>query len=75
MQLFAHGPSDATAIPRPQHFLPHLNPFLYQLTQIVLEKRLLNGYIVTVVNRVQKKVVHFVLNITLQVQARFSYNF
>jgi len=35
-------------IPKPHHLLPHLNPdwfylFWYQLTQVVLEKRPLNG--------------------------------
>jgi len=24
--MFAYGPADATAIPNPRHFLPHLNP-------------------------------------------------
>jgi len=24
--LFAYGPADATAIPKPDHLLPHLNP-------------------------------------------------
>ena len=49
-RLFAYGPADATAIPKPHHLLPHLNPdwfylspFWYQLTQVVLEKRPLNG--------------------------------
>jgi len=47
-KLFAYGPSDATAIPKPLYLLRHLHPdwFLavwYRLTQVVLEKRLLNG--------------------------------
>ena len=25
-RLFAYGPADATAIPKPHHLLPHLNP-------------------------------------------------
>ena len=46
-RLFAYGPPDATAIPKPHHLLPHSNPysflpFRYWLTQFVLEKRLLN---------------------------------
>jgi len=48
-RLFALGPADATATPKPHHLLPHLNPewflpFWYQLTQVVLVKRPLNGY-------------------------------
>ena len=47
-RLFAYGPADATAIPKPQHLLPRLNPdwllpFWYQLTKVVREKRPLNG--------------------------------
>jgi len=46
-RLFAYDPADATAIPKPHHLLPRLNtlvlPFWYQITQGVLEKRLLNG--------------------------------
>jgi len=46
-RLFAYGPSDATAIPKPHHLLPHLTrlvlPFWHRLTQVVLEMRLLNG--------------------------------
>jgi len=46
--LFAYGSADATAIPKPHHLLPHSNPdwfyfFWYRLTQVVLEKRPLNG--------------------------------
>ena len=47
-RLFAYGPADATAIPKPHHLLPHyLNrdwflPFRSGLTQVVLEKRLLH---------------------------------
>jgi len=29
--------------PKPHQLLPHLNPFWYRLTQVVLEKRPLNG--------------------------------
>jgi len=48
-RLFALGPADATATPKPHHLLPHLNPewflpFWYQLTQVVLVKRPLSGY-------------------------------
>jgi len=25
-KLFAYGPADATAVPKPHHLLPHLNP-------------------------------------------------
>jgi len=49
-RLFAYGPADATAIPKPRNLLPHINPdwFLYfwyrlTLTQVVLENRPLNG--------------------------------
>jgi len=46
--LFAYGPADAAAIPKPHHLLPDLYtdwflPFWYRLTQVVLEKRPLNG--------------------------------
>jgi len=42
-RLFAYGPADAAAIPKPHHVLRHLNPdwfYLsgYRLTQVVLEK-------------------------------------
>ena len=46
--VVSYGPSDATAIVKPHHLLPHLNPdwlYLsgtYRLTHVVLEKRLLN---------------------------------
>jgi len=48
-RLFAYGPADVTAIPKPHHLLPHLNPnwflpFWYWLTQVVLEKRPSNVY-------------------------------
>ena len=39
--LFANDPTDA--ILKPRHILPHLNPDWYRLTQVVLEKRPLNG--------------------------------
>ena len=55
-RLFACGPDDATVISKPRHLLPLLNlgwrlilPFWYQLTQLVLEKRLLYGVVVVVV--------------------------
>ena len=43
-RLFAYGLADATAIPKPHHLLPHLNPdrflsFWYQVSQVVVEKR------------------------------------
>jgi len=46
--FFACGPADATAIPKPHHLLPRLNPdwflpFCYWLIQAVLEKRPSNG--------------------------------
>ena len=46
-RLFAYGPADANAIPKPHHLLPPLKcrlvlPFWYQHTQVVLEKRPLN---------------------------------
>jgi len=45
-RLFAYGPADATAIPRPNHLLLHLNPvllFWYWLTQVVPENGSLNA--------------------------------
>jgi len=42
VQIFCNGPADATVIRKPHHLLPHLL-FWYWLTQVVLEKRLLNG--------------------------------
>ena len=43
-RLFAYGPADAAAISKPHHLLPHLNPYwFYLLTQVVFEKRQLNG--------------------------------
>ena len=30
-RLFAYGPADATATPKPRHLLPHLNPDLFYL--------------------------------------------
>jgi len=46
-RLFAYGPADATAIPKPHNLLPPLSrlvsPFWYWLTQVVLENRPLNG--------------------------------
>jgi len=51
--LFAHGPADGTAIPKLHHLLLHLIstssksrpvlPFWHRLTQVVLEKKPLNG--------------------------------
>jgi len=45
--LFAYGPADATAIPKPPSSLASVKsrlvlPFWYRLTQVVLEKRPLN---------------------------------
>jgi len=55
-RLFAYGPADATAVPKPHHLFASLKfksrlvlPFWYRLTQVVLEKRPLNGYSVVVV--------------------------
>jgi len=31
-RLFAHGPADATAIPKPHHFSPHVNPDWFYLS-------------------------------------------
>jgi len=31
-RLFAYGPADATATPKPHHLLPHLNPDLFYLS-------------------------------------------
>jgi len=44
----AYGPADATAIPKPHHLLPRLNPDWFYLSRtglptFVLEKRPLNG--------------------------------
>jgi len=51
-RLFAYGPADATAIPKPHHMLSHFNrlllSFWYRLTQVVLGKRPLNGCSVVV---------------------------
>ena len=33
-RLFAYGPADATAIPKPDHLLPHLNPDWFYLSGI-----------------------------------------
>jgi len=30
--LFAYGPADATAITKPHHFLPDLNPYWFYLS-------------------------------------------
>ena len=32
VQIFALGPADATAIPKPHHLLPHLNPDWFYLS-------------------------------------------
>jgi len=37
-RLFAYGPADATAIPRPRHFLPHLNPYWFHLSGTCLPR-------------------------------------
>ena len=43
--LHNYGPADATAVPKKTHHLfSHLNPIWYRLTQVVPEKRPLNGY-------------------------------
>ena len=42
-RLFAYGPADATASPRPHLSSSLVLPFWYWLTQVVLEKRPLNG--------------------------------
>ena len=43
-RLFAYGPADTTAIPKPHHIKSRLVlPFWYLLTQVVLEKRPLNS--------------------------------
>ena len=52
-RLFAYGPADATAIPKPPSSLASFKsrlvlPFWYQLTQVVLVKRPLNGCSVVV---------------------------
>jgi len=31
-RLFAYGPADVTAVPKPQHLLPHLNPYWFYLS-------------------------------------------
>ena len=43
--MFAYGPADGTAVPKPHHLLPLrlVLPFWYRLTQVVLVKRPLNG--------------------------------
>jgi len=51
--LFAYGPADATESQNPHHLLSHLKsrlvlPSWYRLTQVVLEKRPLNGCSVVV---------------------------
>jgi len=33
--LFAHGPADATAVPKPHHLLPQLNPDWFYLSGTV----------------------------------------
>ena len=37
-RLFAYGPADAAAIPKPHHLLPHFNPDWFYLsgTEVVL---------------------------------------
>ena len=47
-RLVAYGPADATAVPKPRHLLPLFKsrlvlPFWYWLTQVVQEKRPING--------------------------------
>jgi len=54
IRLFAfYGPADATAIPKLHQLLPHLNPRLvsplrYRLTQIAVEKRLMDVVVVVI---------------------------
>jgi len=53
-RLFAYGPADATAIPKPHHLLPHLNPdWLYlsctNLPRLSWKRGRLTGVIVVVV--------------------------
>ena len=43
--MFAYGPAGATAIPKPHHVVL---PVWYRLTQVVPEKRLLNGCVCSV---------------------------
>jgi len=31
-RLFAYGPTDASAIPKPHHLLPHINPYLFYVS-------------------------------------------
>ena len=45
-RLFAYGPADATAVPKPHHLLPLtwlVSCFRYWLAHVVLEKRPLNS--------------------------------
>jgi len=42
-RLFAHGPADATAIPKTHNLLPHLNPDWFYLYGTGLPRRLLKG--------------------------------
>ena len=37
-RLFAYGPANATAIPKPHHLLPHLNPDWFYLSGIGLPR-------------------------------------
>jgi len=37
-RLFAYGPADATAIPKPRHLLPHLNPDWFYFSGTVLPR-------------------------------------
>jgi len=61
--LFAYDPADATAIPKPPsslasfQFRPVL-PFWYLLTQVVLEKRPLDGLVVVVLDDIVVKLEH-----------------
>ena len=36
--MFAYGPADATAIPKPHHLLPHLNPDWFYLSDTGLPR-------------------------------------
>jgi len=62
-RLFAYGPADATAIPKPPTSLATFKfrlvlPYWYWLTKVVLEKRLLNGCSVVAVVVLKPALVH-----------------
>ena len=41
--MFTYGPADATAVPKPQHLLPPLNPDWFYLSATGLPRLSLNG--------------------------------